>query len=235
MWNLIAAANPISPSDGNTLPSVGWQGFLDVQDVLQSLSALVLATVLALVIAFHPTTRRAVDTIEEAELPKVSIMYALVGAVVGVIVLQFGMVVGFVVFGLGGLMRFRTETGSTRDTGRLIVVTLVGLISGLNLPHFAVITTVFAWIVIYMFDGNLICSLDVKDVPKDNINEAADAYRAVLSGLGCRILSESKGLSKGKLVFVFRAPRFATQSWMNDKLSEDVPMALRGEMDWKVE
>src|SRR5262245_23570935 len=101
MWTLIAASNPISPSDGNTLPSVGWQGFVDGPGMRQSFGALVLATVLALVTAFHPTTRRAVDTIEEAELPKVSIMYALVAAVVGVIVLQFGMVVGFVVFGLG--------------------------------------------------------------------------------------------------------------------------------------
>ncbi|NJM34915.1 MAG: multidrug transporter AcrB, partial [Rhodomicrobium sp.] len=49
--------------------------------------------------------------------------------------------VGFVIFGLGGLMRFRTETSSTRDTSRLIIVTLIGLICGLNLPHFAVLAT----------------------------------------------------------------------------------------------
>jgi hypothetical protein len=33
------------------------------------------------------------------------------------IVLEYGLVVGFVVFGLGGLMRSR-RTSSTRDTGR---------------------------------------------------------------------------------------------------------------------
>ncbi len=93
------------PMDQNELPSVGWAGFLDWQYMLQSFGALVLATTLGAVIAFHPTTQRSVDTREEAELPKVLIMYALVGAVIGEIVLKYGMVVGFVIFGLGGLMR----------------------------------------------------------------------------------------------------------------------------------
>ena len=128
------------------LPSIGWAGFLDTDALTQSFLALILATFLGAVIAFHPTTARTVDTRAEAELPKVLIMYALVGAVVGEIVLEYGMVVGFVIFGLGGLMRFRTDAASTRDTGRLIMVTLIGLISGLNLPHFAVMATVFAWI-----------------------------------------------------------------------------------------
>src|SRR3546814_1754823 len=88
-------------------------------------------------------------------------MDALVGAIVGVAVLQFGMVIGFVVFGLGGLMRFRTQTSSTRDTGRLIIVTLVGLLCGMNLPHFAVIATAFVWFVILVFEGNPVSRLDI--------------------------------------------------------------------------
>ncbi|HJR89217.1 MAG TPA: hypothetical protein VJ782_03550, partial [Aeromicrobium sp.] len=119
MLGLINATDPVSGSADDAIPSVGWSGFNDYGGMVNELSALVLATLLAMIIAFHPTTRRTVDTIEEAELPKVAIMYALVGALVGVAVLQFGMVIGFVVFGLGGLMRFRTETASTRDTGRL--------------------------------------------------------------------------------------------------------------------
>ena len=209
MLTLIAASNPLTGgSTGESLPSVGWQGFLDTPGMVQELGALVLATVLALLIAFHPVTKRTVDTINEAELPKVYLMYALVGAVVGVVVLKFGMIVGFVVFGLGGLMRFKTETESTRDTGRLIIVTLVGLISGLNLPHFAVIATIYAWIVIYIFDGNPVCRLDVEDLPKEFTKQSADAHRAVLQNCGCKIVSEKS--SRGKVVFVLRAPRFAS-------------------------
>lgn len=221
--------------DTQQLQAVGWRGFLDIAYLAESLAALALATALGALIAFHPTTRRTVDTREEAELPKVYIMYALVGAVVGVIVLEYGIVVGFVVFGLGGLMRFRTDTASTRDTGRLIIVTLIGLISGLNLPHFAVLSAVFAWILIYFFDGHPVCSLEVHEVPKGRVKEAAETYRKVLAGLGCQVIRENKSFSKHRIDYVFRAPRNASQAGLHAALCERVPADIRGEIDWEVE
>lgn len=217
------------------LPSVGWEGFLDSEALLQSFLALTLAIFLGAVIAFHPTTARTVDTREEAELPKVLIMYALVGAVVGEIVLQYGMVVGFVIFGLGGLMRFRTDAASTRDTGRLIMVTLIGLISGLNLPHFAIIATAFAWLLIYVFDGHPVCELEVNEIPKGKVKEASDAYRVVLAQLGCKIITEDRSFNKSRVTFVLRAPRNKTQSQLTATLCEQVPAEVRGELDWEVE
>jgi len=148
------------------LQAVGWRGFLDTGYMLESFAALLLSTVLGALIAFHPTAIKKVDTVEEAELPKVQILCSLVGAMVGVIVLEYGLVVGFVVFGLGGLMRFRTEAATTRDTSSLIIVTLIGLICGLNLPHFAVLATLYAWVIL-LFDGNPItvskCTKSRKD------------------------------------------------------------------------
>ena len=121
------------------LPSIGWAGFLDTRGAAPVLPGAGAGDLpWRRDRAFTRPRRAPIDTREEAELPKVLIMYALVGAVVGEIVLEYGMVVGFVIFGLGGLMRFRTDAASTRDTGRLIMVTLIGLIAGLNLPHFAV-------------------------------------------------------------------------------------------------
>lgn len=217
------------------LPSIGWAGFLDTDALTQSFLALILATFLGAVIAFHPTTARTVDTRAEAELPKVLIMYALVGAVVGEIVLEYGMVVGFVIFGLGGLMRFRTDAASTRDTGRLIMVTLIGLISGLNLPHFAVMATVFAWILIYVFDGHPVCELEVNEVPKGKVKESSDAYRVTLAALGCSVISEDRSFSKNRITFVLRAPRNKSQAQLTAALCEQVPTEVRGEIDWEVE
>ncbi|MFL6089360.1 MAG: hypothetical protein ACJ71Z_04375 [Aeromicrobium sp.] len=233
--DLITAANPLTGGADGSLPSIGWQGFYDTQGMLDEFTALALSTLLALAIAFHPTTRRTVDTIEEAELPKVSIMYALVGAVVGVAVLQFGMVIGFVVFGLGGLMRFRTETGSTRDTGRLIIVTLVGLMCGMNLPHFAVITTAYAWLVILVFDGNPVYRLDVTEIPKEYLKASSAAYKAELTNFGCVLVTENNAVTKGKLVFVFRAPRKFSQDALYDASVAHIPPEMRGELDWRVE
>lgn len=221
--------------DTQGLKSVGWHGFQDLVWMAEALGALTLAVALGALLAFHPTTRRSVDTREEAELPKVSIMYALVGALVGVVVLEYGIVIGFIVFGLGGLMRFRTDLNSTRDTGRLIIVTLIGLIAGLNLPHFAVLATAFAWALIYVFDGHPVYELEVHDVPKGKVKEAAAAYRAILAEEKCVLISENKSFSKNRVDFVFRAPRKSSQAGLHQALCERVPAELRGEIDWEVE
>src|SRR6185437_10825158 len=91
------------------LPTVGWSGFLDTHFLADSLAALVLGAALGAVIGFHPMTRRTADTLAEAELPKVHVVFAFVGAVIGLAVREFGMVIGVVVFGIGGLLRFRTD------------------------------------------------------------------------------------------------------------------------------
>jgi len=217
------------------LPSIGWAGFLNADQMVQSLLALLLAIFLGALIAYHPTTARTVDTRAEAELPKVAIMYALVGAVIGEIVLAYGMVVGFVIFGLGGLMRFRTDTATTRDTGRLIMVTLIGLIAGLNLPHFAVMAAAFAWVLIYIFDGHPICELEVHEIPKGRVKDAAEEYRKILAELKCTLISEDKSFSKSRIDYVFRAPRNSTQAQLHAALCERVPADVRGEIDWEIE
>jgi len=221
--------------DTDELMSVGWRGFLDLPYILESFASLLLATALGALIAFHPMTRRTVDTLEEAELPKVYIIYALIGAVVGVTVLKYGLVVGLVIFGLGGLMRFRTNTTSTRDTGRLIIVTLVGLISGLNLPHFAVLATLFAFVLIYLFDANPMCRVVVEGLPGKRVAEAAEVHRAILCGLGCKIVSEKKAFARKRVEFVFRMPRAKTREELHAEILRQVPAELRGEMDWEVE
>ncbi|MBS0386739.1 MAG: hypothetical protein JSS00_15460 [Proteobacteria bacterium] len=222
-------------ADMQALTATGWGGFLDGPYMLESLGALTLAVALGMVIAFHPTTRRTIDTREEAELPKVHIMYALIGAVIGVIVLKYGMVIGFVIFGLGGLLRFRSTTGSTRDTSRLIIVTLVGLISGLNLPQFAVLATLFAWALIYIFDGHPVCSLEVSEIPKGRVADASREYRRMLGELKCTLIGESKSHGKGRINYVFRMPRRVTQAEVHKALCEGVPAEVRGEIDWQIE
>lgn len=219
--------------DTQGLQAVGWRGFLDYTYMLESLAALLLSTALGALLAFHPTTQRMVDTIEEVELPKVQILCALIGAIVGVIVLEYGVVVGFVIFGLGGLMRFRTETSSTRDTSRLIIVTLIGLICGLNLPHFAVLATLYAWAVIY-FDGRPIYSLKVHEIPKGRLVEAAAAYRGLFGELQCALISEDKSFAKRRIEYVIRAPRNCERSTLENTLIEKVAPDLRGELDWDV-
>jgi hypothetical protein len=216
------------------LPAAGWAGFLDMRFMASSLGALLLATALGALIGYHPATPRTVDTLTEADMPKVHIMYAFVGAVIGVTVREFGMVIGVVVFGIGGLLRFRTDTGSTRDTGRLIAVTLAGLIAGLGLPHLAVITTLFEFVLIYVFDSRPACRVRIDHLPEGRTAETADVYRGVLEAQGCKIISERKPFGKARVEFVFRLPRAGTRDRLHAALC-NVPAEVRGEIDWEVE
>ncbi len=216
------------------LGSAGWQGFTDMKFMVESLSALSLAILLGAVIGYHPTTPRTVDTLREAEMPKVHIMYAFVGALIGVTVREFGMVIGVVVFGIGGLIRFRTDVGSARDTGRLIGVTLAGLVSGLGLPHLAVISTIFAFILIWIFDSHPLCRIKIDRMPSGSLAAAADAYRAELLRQKCKILSENRSAGKDRLEFIFRLPGSNNRDKVHAALCA-LPPEIRGEVDWEVE
>jgi hypothetical protein len=230
----LAQTHGLFDAPSGPLAAVGWAGFRDMHFMAESVGALLLAIGLAAVIAFHPTTPRTVDQLHEADMPKVYIMYAFVGAVIGVTVREFGMVIGVVVFGIGGLIRFRTNTDSTRDTGRLIIVTLTGLIAGLGLPHLAVITTAFAFVLIFFFDSSPACRVKIEQLPADRLTEFADAYRGVLQSHGCKIITEHKTAAKGRVEFVFRLPRRGARERLHAALCE-TPLEPRGDIDWEVE
>ena len=228
-----AQAQALFDAPSGPLTAPGWAGFRDLRFMGDSLGALLLATALGAVIAYHPTAPRTVDRLQEAEMPKVYIMYAFIGAVIGVTVREFGMVIGLVVFGIGGLIRFRTDTDSSRETSRLITVTLAGLTAGLGLPHFAVITTLFAFVLVYVFDSSPACRIRIERLPPGRFEECADAYRDVLFRQSCRIINEHRQLGKDRLDFVFRLPRGGTRDRVHNALS-DVPPDLRGEVDWEI-
>ena len=229
-----AATTGLFDAPQGPLPAAGWAGFRDMHFMADSLGALLMATGLSALIAYHPTTPRTVDSLSEADMPRVYILYAFVGAVIGVTVREFGMVIGVVVFGIGGLIRFRTDTASPRDTGRLIIVTLVGLISGLGLPHFAAITTLFAFVLIYLFDSRPVCRVRISQLPAGRVGECAQVYREVLEAQGCKIVNERKFFSKDRIEFVFRLPRKGTREGLHACLCE-APIDVRGEFDWEVE
>lgn len=230
----MAQTHGLFDAPAGPLPAVGWAGFRDMHFMTESIGALLLAIGLGAVIAFHPTTPRTVDQLHEADMPKIYILYAFVGAVIGVTVREFGMVIGVVVFGIGGLIRFRTNTDTTRDTGRLIIVTLTGLIAGLGLPHLAVIVTAFAFLLIFFFDSSPACRVKIDQTPAERIAEYADRYREVLTGQGCRIITEHQTPAKGRVEFVFRLPRRGARERLHAALCA-VPLEPRGVIDWEVE
>ncbi len=221
---------------GSPMPQgEGWVGFSEFDFLLGASLTLLLAAVLGAVIAYHPRRGRAADTVEEIEAPKVSIVYAVIGALTGILVVQYGYVVGFVLFGLGGLMRFRTAMRSADLTGQVILVTVIGLTCGLDLPHVAVLSTVFGWILIFILDARMIYQVDIRGIAPERLGEAAQAYRQVLEASGCRVLAERKRPAQGRVRFILRDARAGMRARVEGVLNQEVDPALRGTMDWEVD
>ena len=212
-----------------------WAGFTDINFLVSAAVALLLASALGAIIAYHPTSRRSVHSLEDAEAQKVYVLYATIGAIAGVMVVKYGTVVGFVVFGIGGLIRFRTDLRSAPMTGRLILVTLIGLACGLGLPHLAILATVFGFVLIAVLDANVTCRIVVKHLSSVALVEAAHAYRNVLESEGCRVLAETKSFAKEQVTLVFHAPHRLPRETLAHRLETDVPNGLRGAVDWDVE
>ncbi len=162
----------------------GWQGFTDLGFLVNTLLTLTLAAILGAMIAYHPKHVQTADTLEEIEAPKVFIMYAVIGALIGILVVKYGLVVGFVLFGIGGLIRFRTVLRSASLTGHVIFVTLIGLSCGLDLPHVAVLTTAFGFVLIYALNARITYRINIRALPPELIADAAAAYRGVLEQQG---------------------------------------------------
>ncbi len=213
----------------------GWNGFTDFEFLTNSFLTLTLAGVLGAIIAYHPRLTRLADTLEELEAPKVFIMYAVIGALIGIMVVKYGLVIGFVLFGIGGLIRFRTVLRSAHHTGHVIFVTLIGLSCGLELPHVAVLATAFGFALIYILHARITYRIDVRAIPRGVIAEAALAYRALLEQHGCRIISEKKNPVKERVSFIFRTSPDVARSQLQEVLETQIDASLKGSLDWEID
>ncbi len=231
--DLLAQDNPFTAGSNQELESPGWEGFRDYPFLLRSVLSLLLATVLGAVIAYHPKSQRTMESIEDVEAPKIYIMYAVVGALIGIMVLKYGLVIGFVVFGIGGLVRFRSNLRSATRTGRVIFVTLTGLSSGLDLPHVAILATAFGFVLIYVLDARITYRIVVKGLPSERLGDAAEIYRSVLEQQGSRVLSEKKNFGKSEVAFVFRTPYRVERDDLEHLFEIEVPETMQGAVDWE--
>lgn len=213
----------------------GWTGFYDFEFLLRIFLTLSLAAVLGAVIGYHPKFNQTADTLKEIEAPKVDIIYAVIGALIGIMVVKYGLVIGFVLFGIGGLIRFRTVMRSANLTGQVILVTLIGLSCGLDLPHVAVLATAFGWGLMFLLESKVVWRIDIRALPKDNFAAATDAYRQVLQDSGCRILGERKNPESGRVRFILRMGKNATRENIDEALGKTIEESLSGSVDWEID
>lgn len=213
----------------------GWAGFLDFAFLGNTLLTLILATVLGAIVAYHPKHIATADNLEELEAPKVYILYAVIGSIIGILVVGYGLVVGFVLFGIGGLIRFRTLLRSANLTGRVIFVTLIGLTVGLNMPHVAVLATAFAFVLVYVIEARVTYRLDIRALDPNRIAESALAYRSLLEQHGCRVVAERKNPDKHRVTLLVYGPRGVRREELEQRIASGIDAPLKGAVDWQTD
>ena len=212
----------------------GWQGFQDWRFLINASANLLLAAVLGAAIASPPRHLQTADTFEEIEATQIYILYAVIGSITGILVVQYGMAVGFVLFGIGALIRFRTVLRSASLTGRLIFVTLIGLSCGLDLPHVAVLVTLFGFALIFLLDARFTFRIYVRGLPNDSVTRSARAYREALEHENCRIISEKKDPARGRVTFIIRSAQVDVGKNLEASLETKVDPSLQGSVDWEI-
>jgi hypothetical protein len=207
----------------------GWEAFSDPHQYWGAALVLLAATASGAMLAYHPVYRGRPLTLDILEQRKTIIIYSSVGALIAIIC-TVAPSMAFVIFGIGGLMRFRTNTGESTVTGQTIMGTLIGLCWGLGLQLVAVLATVYFALMIYVLEAAPIKKVTIGiDTPQ--MHRAAELYRDALIRADCRILAHGKSFKKSQMHFVLKVPpHFGAEEAM--RAFADIPEDLRGTVDW---
>jgi hypothetical protein len=208
----------------------GIQALLSWQKVGRFVVVVLGAAALGAVLAYHPATVRRTAA-EDVEKPKTLITYTVVGSMIAIVVATIPYM-AFAIFGIGGLTRFRTVLGAPKETGRVILATVVGLLCGLELWMAAIVGTGLAWGIIYLLESRTSLRMVVRGVRSETIAQSAEEYGKALHGLRCRFGTPRKNPGKGQVSFYVDLPRKLSPEAIEAKLGEEIPKDLRGTIDW---
>jgi hypothetical protein len=208
----------------------GFEAFLDPRQYLEYCTVLLAATASGAVLAFHPIYRNRPSTMESIELAKTLIIYTVVGALIAVIC-EVNPSMAFVIFGIGGLMRFRTQLGASKSTGHAIMGTLVGLCWGLGLQMVAVLATLYFWVMIFFLERTVVMELSIGGVDIPDMSESTEAYRKAIAAGGGKVLSHSKNFKKKQMIFFIKMPGKLNKETLVSEVQK-IEERLRGTPDW---
>jgi hypothetical protein len=190
-----------------------------------------LALALASTIAFHPRRHGRAVNLDEVEYPKTVLLYAVVGTIVAEIVVV-SPAMALVVFGIGGLLRFRTDVGAAHDTGHVILATLVGIACGLGRFPLAVAATAVGWLLIWTLERGAFYRLVVEKVDRRSVEPSIAAYQELLRSEGWSIRGIKREPGKERFSIYVRGREPPEPGPVEDRLGL-APEELRGAPYWE--
>lgn len=243
-WIAVVSASPAlaqSPESSLVLPGEievrgrGWGQLSDLTEMVNFALTLIETAVLTALLAFHPVNLGKNDQTAVIDLRKGMFLFALIGMLTGFLVLHHGYLIGFVIFGIGGLFRFRMESSSIPDTGQLVVVSLIGLAAGLDLPVMALVASVAAWIVIFLFGRTQRLGLEVKFDSESAPQDAIMRLQKHLVESGFSVASVAKPKFKQTAQYVLASKLANAQTALVREMTELQERENSGILDWHID
>ena len=213
----------------------GWSQFANPDELIEYGLGLAEAFILTALIAWHPTSLAERRTREDFEAPRILFIYGLIGMVIGFLIMHHGYLIGFVIFGVGGLLRFKTDVDSPADTTRLILVTLIGLCVGLDLPVVALITTLSAWAILYLLGLRTHHALSVRFDEKKAPPHCIEALGTRLAERGFSLVNVSKSKFKPAADYVLGGRNGVGRDALIREMDALASDKQSGIVDWRLD
>ena len=133
-----------------------------------------------------------------------------------------------VIFGIGGLIRFRTTFGDTSLTGKGIIIVIIGLACGLGQIAMACFVTFVAWLILTMLESRAVCRIRVESDQLDHIDEDAvrNALLAVTREAKIRIRSIETLPVSGRLEIYLTVPARMTSSAVRSLITSSLDQVV---------
>lgn len=167
---------------------------------------IVFALACAAALAWHPHRLRTGHTLERLSERRILLVISLLGVLVAELV-AVEPSMALVIFGIGGLIRFRTVLESPEITAKGIIVVVIGLACGLSLFPLAIFLTAAAWLLLWFIDRTVgvRLRLDFRD-HGPNVDAVELALRANCAHRGYRLLSLTEQREGRRLEVELMAP-----------------------------
>ena len=212
-----------SAGDGDIALGEGWTQIRGPEELYVFAFDVVVTVLLTALIVYHPVRRKTRRSLADLTMPRLFFLYALIGMSVGFLVVQHGSIIGFVIFGIGALLRFRSNLDDPVDTVEMIIVTVLGLAVGLGLPVMACLVAVVSWGFIWLGGRNSGVEISLKGGTEELSVQAAEQVEAMASEAGWKQVHKHYVPGKARIALLYTTSGRLSESEIETMISQSVP------------
>ncbi|WP_380055099.1 hypothetical protein ACFE33_14960 [Falsihalocynthiibacter sp. SS001] len=232
-----AAMAQLLPDDGAvniqnaiSLQGGGWSQIKNLDELKVFTLDALFTIFLTAMIVYHPVRHKSRRTLADIEMPRLFFLYALVGLTVGFLVIQHGYIIGFVIFGIGALLRFRSNLDQSQDTVEMIIVTVLGLSVGMGLPILALLTALLTWCFLWLGWRQRGVEVVLKGASEEEVIAASANLEQTAQDAKWQLVNKHHVVGKTAITLLFQISGHMNEA----KVETIISAAIPAEIDHKV-